>query len=63
MPADNTTKRQHVQSEEGGAEDGALGDTTCDRQCLGVDTTQGDTLCPLREVRGEPIECGTRVLL
>ena len=48
MPADDTPKGQHVQIEKGGAEDRALGDATRNRECLGIDNPQGDTLGSLR---------------
>lgn len=57
MPADDTTKGEHVNGEEGGAEDGTLGDTTSDGLRPGAETSQRDTFRSVGEVGGEPMKC------
>ena len=50
MPADDTAKGEHIEGEEGGAKDGALGHATGDRMGFGVYTSQGDALSSVCEV-------------
>lgn len=50
MLADDTSKGEHIEGEEGGAEDGTLGYATGNRLCPGVHTSQGDALGSVGEV-------------
>ncbi len=50
MPADDTTKGEHVDGEEGWTEHRALGDPTGNSVGGGFSVPQGYELCPSREV-------------
>lgn len=58
MPADDTTKGEHVDGEEGWTEHGALGDSTVNGVGTRFSIPQGYELGPSREVRVKPLKGG-----
>lgn len=56
MPADDTTKGEHVNSEEGWTEYGALGDPTGDSMGSGSCIPQSYALSPFCEVGVKPVK-------
>lgn len=60
MPADDTTKGEHVDGEQGRAEHGALGDPTGDSVRSGFCLPQGHVLGPVSEVGVKPVEGSAR---
>lgn len=56
MPANDTAEGEYIQGEQGGTENRPLRDTTDDRVCPGLCTSQGDILSSSRQVGLKPVQ-------